>query len=180
MTITLHTVGYRDRTLVEFLALLQSAEIRAVVDVRLQPDATLDPHFSQSTLRESLTSAGLVYHWAGRQLGGNRQAHPHSPHRALTDSGLRGYADYMGTDVFKKAAAQLLHLGHLEPTVILCAKRDPMTCLRSLIADYLTLQGATVIHLIDETPGQTHLLRPEARRESAELVYDRGYTMAAG
>jgi uncharacterized protein (DUF488 family) len=56
---------------------------------------------------------------------------------------------------------------------MLCAERDPAQCHRSLIADYLTLLGARVLHLI--APGETHehALSPAVRRESAALVYDR-------
>jgi len=46
-------------------------------------------------------------------------------------------------------------------------------CHRSLIADYLTLKGVEVIHLIAPGERREHLLRPEARRESATLIYDR-------
>jgi uncharacterized protein (DUF488 family) len=173
MTITLHTVGHCERSLDELLELLRSAGICTVVDVRQPSEVSHDSHFSQDGMREVLSAAGIDYHCAGRQLGGLRQAQPASPHRALTDVGLRGYADYMGTEMFKKAAAQLIHLGKLATTAILCIERDPMACQRSLIADYLVLQGVVVMHLFDTVPGQAHLLRPEVRRESAELIYDR-------
>lgn len=176
MSITLHTLGHSDRTLNEFLGLLNSAGIHTIVDVRLQPYSSRHPHFSQDSLREALTSAGFEYHWAGRQLGGHRTALPASPHVALVEDGMRGYADYMGSEPFKKGAAQLLQLARRSATAILCAEREPLKCHRSLIADYLTLQGVTVLHLIDAPPAQVHLLRSEARRESAELIYDRGVT----
>ncbi len=173
MTITLHTVGLSDRSLDALLELLRSAAIRTVVDARQPSESGHDPRFSPESVREALSAAAIDYHCAGRQLGGHRPVRPTSPHRALTDAGLRGYADYMGSDVFKKAAAQLVHLGSLAATAILCTERDPMRCQRSLLADYLVLQGIVVMHLFDTAPGQAHLLRPEARRESAELIYDR-------
>ncbi|MBI5040925.1 MAG: DUF488 domain-containing protein [Gammaproteobacteria bacterium] len=173
---SLHTLGHSDRSLNELLGLLNSAEIHTVVDVRQQPYSSRYPHFGQDALREALTSAGFEYHWAGRQLGGHRTALPASPHVALVDEGMRGYADYMGSESFKKGAAQLLQLAGRSATAILCAEREPLKCHRSLIADYLTLQGVTVMHLIDAAPAHMHHLRPEARRESAELIYDRGAT----
>lgn len=176
MSITLYTLGHSDRTLDEFLGILQSAGIRIVVDVRQQPHSSRHPHFAQEDLRAALTSAGLEYHWAGRQLGGHRIAQVASPHVALAEAGMRGYADHMGSESFKKGAAQLLQLAGRSATAILCAEREPLKCHRSLIADYLTLQGVTVMHLIDALPAQVHLLRPEARRESAELIYDRSVT----
>lgn len=86
---------------------------------------------------------------------------------------MRAYADYMSTDGFKRGAAQLLSLAGRSPTAILCAERDPMHCHRSLIADYLTLQGIEVVHLLESGQSHPHQLRPEARRESQQLIYDR-------
>jgi uncharacterized protein (DUF488 family) len=123
-------------------------------------------------LREGMDELGIVYHWAGRQLGGRRSARPGSRHGAL-DEGLRGYADYMETDRFHKSAVQLVNLGARSPTVMLCAERSPERCHRRLIADYLTLQGVEVIHLIERDDARVHSLSSEARRESAQLIYDR-------
>ena len=60
---------------------------------------------------------------------------------------------------------------------LITAKRDGDELnaleIRRLIADYLTLQGMEVVHLIDRDDARTHQLSPEARRESAQLIYDR-------
>ncbi|MDV3238238.1 MAG: DUF488 domain-containing protein [Gammaproteobacteria bacterium] len=170
---TLYTVGHSQRTLDDLMSLLHAAGIATLVDVRRRPQSARYPHFNEDSLRAAATAAGMQYHWAGRQLGGQRAPLAGSPHRALGDDGLRGYADYMDQDAFAKAAAQLIGLARRAPTAILCAERDPLHCHRSLIADYLTLQGIEVIHLLDAGVSRPHALRPEARRESARLVYDR-------
>ena len=90
---------------------------------------------------------------------------------------LRGYADYMETDSFRRAASQLITMASEAPTTILCAERLPEHCHRRLIADYLVLQGLRVIHLIDPGEVREHVLSAEARRESAQLVYDRNATL---
>ncbi len=171
-----YTVGHSNRDPDAFVALLTSQAIAALVDVRAQPHSSRFPHFSSDSLRKTLDEAGIVYHWAGRQLGGRREARPGSRHTAL-ETGLRGYADYMETDPFRRAAAQLLNMAAKAPTAILCAERLPEQCHRRLIADYLALQGARVIHLIDPHENREHLLSVEARRESARLVYDRNTTV---
>jgi uncharacterized protein (DUF488 family) len=114
----------------------------------------------------------IVYHWAGRQLGGRRPVRRDSRHQAL-DEELRGYADFMETEQFERSAAQLVRLAARSPTAILCAERSPERCHRRLIADYVSLRGIEVIHLIDPGSDRVHQLSPEARRESAQLVYDR-------
>ena len=172
MALTLYTVGHGNRKLEELVALLKEAGVDTLVDVRAQPRSRHNPQFNDDSLRLTCENAGIVYHWAGRQLGGMRTPRPDSPHAAL-DENLRGFADHMDTDAFQKGASQLQHLAARGVCAMLCAERDPAHCHRSLIADYLTLQGGRVVHLID--PGETreHALSPAARRESAALVYDR-------
>lgn len=172
-TNTLYTVGHGNRTLDELLSLLLGAGIQILVDARAHPRSRRHPHFSEEPLRAAVKKAGMAYHWAGRQLGGMRQPRAGSLHAALKEDGLRGFADYMDTDAFQTAAAQLARLAARAPLAILCAERMPERCHRSLIADYLTLQGMRIIHLIEEGDAREHRLRPEARRESAQLIYDR-------
>jgi uncharacterized protein (DUF488 family) len=173
--LTLHTVGHSSRPLDELIALLTQAGVATLVDVRAQPHSARHPQFNEEALRSACGLANIVYHWAGRHQGGMRAARDGSPHRAL-DAGRRGFADHMGTEAFKKAAAQLLVLAARAPTAILCAERDPEHCHRALIADYLLLQGVRVVHLIAPGEAREHLLSPQARRESAELIYDRQAT----
>lgn len=168
----LFTVGHSDRSAEALIDLLRHAAIETLVDVRARPQSARYPWFNEDVLRESLSQAGIAYHWAGRQLGGLRKARPGSAHRALAE-GLQGYADYMETAAFQQAVMQLVRLADKAPTAIMCAERNPLQCHRSLIADYLLLQGVEVAHLVEPGVVKPHLLRPEARRESAALVYDR-------
>jgi uncharacterized protein (DUF488 family) len=169
---TLYSVGHGDRELAELLDLLRTAGIRALVDVRAEPHSRRHRQFSEGALRAALEEAGIVYHWAGRQLGGRRPLQPASRHLALED-GLRGYADYMDSAAFHQAASQLQRMAGQGATAMLCAERDPAHCHRRLIADYLSLQGLRLVHLLAPGERREHLLSPEARRESVQLIYDR-------
>ncbi len=171
--LTLYTVGHSNRPIEELLNLLRCTNIRQLVDVRAKPRSERFPQFSGEALREMLTEMAVAYHWAGRHLGGYRQGRSQSLHIALYDTALRAYADHMETDVFARAAGQLLNLARRGPLAVMCAEKNPQHCHRSLIADYLTLQGHRVLHLIDENATEEHLLDARARRESGRLVYDR-------
>jgi len=178
---TLFSIGHGDRSTEELIALLQEHAIAQLVDIRAKPGSRRHPWFGMDPLRSSLEQAGIVYHWAGRQLGGFREPQPDSEHLALKGSRLQGYADYMETQAFGTAATQLINLARRGPTAMLCAERLPEHCHRSLIADYLLLQGVEVLHLIDPgSPPRPHLLHPAARRESARLVYDRQAQLGLG
>ena len=172
-TQTLYTIGHSDRSMDNFLEILKLHGIEILVDVRARPIAEHLPHYNQSELRESLDKADITYHWAGRQLGGMRTCSraEDSPHKALKDDKLRGFADYMLSPEFERAATQLVNLTRHAASAILCAEASPDVCHRSLIADYLVLQGISVLHIVD-TQVQEHYLRSEARKESAELIYD--------
>ncbi len=174
-TTTLYTIGHGNRSMDEFAPLLTAQAVETLIDIRAQPHSSRYPHFSEEALREAMDQLGIVYHWAGRQLGGRRPTRPDSRHQAL-EEGLRGYADYMETEFFARSATQLTALASKSPAAILCAERSPERCHRRLIADYLTLRAVEVIHLIDSGEARTHQLSPEARRESAELIYDRHAT----
>lgn len=173
--LTLWTIGHSNRPISELIAMLTQAAIATLVDVRAQPHSARHPQFNEESLRESCGQANIVYHWAGRHLGGKRALRFDSPHIAL-DEDRRGFADHMGTEIFKKAVSQFVGLAARAPTAMLCAERDPEHCHRALIADYLTLQGMRVVHLIAPGESREHLLSPQARRESAALVYDRQVT----
>lgn len=169
---TLYTIGHGDRSLAELISLLSDRAIRTLVDVRAEPHSSRFPHFSMDALRDAMEQRGIVYHFAGRQLGGRRSPRADSRHRAL-EGALRGYADYMESDLFERSATQLVNLAAKSPTAILCAERSPERCHRRLIADHLVLRGIEVIHLIGAGDASPHQLSPEARRESAQLIYDR-------
>lgn len=173
MTITIYSVGHSNRSIEQLLALFHAANVRLLVDVRSQPTSQRQPQFERESLRTHLEEAGLQYHWAGRSLGGLRSPRADSPHIALAEEGLRGYADHMDTDFFQKGVAQLINLASQSTTAILCAERLPEQCHRQLLADYLLLQGVAVVHLIEPGEQREHHLSAQVRRESARLVYDR-------
>jgi len=171
--LTLYTIGHGLRETEAFLDLLVAEEILALIDVRTNPVSQEVGHFNEPQLRVDLDTMGIAYHWAGKPLGGLRQGRDDSPNYALRNRYLRAYADYMMSTAFAQAAMQLVNLARRGRTVIMGIEVSPERCHRSLIADYLVLQGITVLHIIDAGEIEEHYLRPEARKESAALIYDR-------
>ncbi len=168
----LYTIGHSNRELSELIRILKGAGIETLVDIRAHPQSERHSQFNTDNLREAMNDAGITYHWAGHYLGGMRRPKPDSIHPALAKD-LQGFADHMDTKEFAKAAAQLVNLANKAPLVCLCAERLPDHCHRNLIADYLTLRGHNVIHLIAADEHREHNLTEHVRRESAQLVYDR-------
>ena len=173
ITRTIYTIGHSNRSISEFISLLKQFSIHTLVDIRATPYSVRFPHFSQVALRESLNSNGIEYHWAGRLLGGNREASNLNLHPALDNDGLKGFAEYMETSQFEKAISQLMNLASRDKTAIMCAEKLASHCHRSLISDYLTLNSISIQHIVGPDQPETHELSPLARAESARLIYDR-------
>ncbi|CAL1239856.1 DUF488 domain-containing protein [Candidatus Methylocalor cossyra] len=167
----IYTVGHSHRTLEQLLALLGEQGIGCVVDVRSQPGSARFPHFNRPALARALEQAGIDYLWEGQALGGRRPRSPEDArHRAL-GAGFRSFATHMGTPAFRAGIDRLLERARCRRTVLLCTEKDPSRCHRALIADYLTVRGYDLRHLIDPGVAKRHGLHPAAWLEGQTLVY---------
>lgn len=167
----IYTIGHSNREIDGFVELLASVGVRTLIDVRAYPTSRRYPQFASETLRSALADVDIIYHWVGRNLGGFRENRPDSRHRSLTGS-LRAYADHMETPEFQRVADQLVKLANRACTAIMCAEKQPAHCHRSLIADYLSLRGARIRHLVDIDEALDHRLSHLARCEGERLIYD--------
>src|SRR5260370_40318452 len=68
--LTILTIGHSTHTYGRFLALLQSANVSAIADVRTAPFSRHQPQFNQDNLREALRRDGIFYVFLGKELGG--------------------------------------------------------------------------------------------------------------
>ena len=162
-----HTVGHGNRTIEEFLAVLTAAGVTCLVDVRSYPRSRRYPYFGYGPLGASLAAASIAYEWRGRTLGGRRRSDAETNHPGLSEPSFRAYAEHMRGEAFQRAAAQ-------EVLCLMCAERDPGRCHRSLIADWMTVRGATVVHLIEPGQSREHAPHPAMRVEDGLLRYSRG------
>ncbi|MEJ5376067.1 MAG: DUF488 domain-containing protein [bacterium] len=170
------TIGHGKRSWESFLELLRFHGIRKVVDVRAYPASRKSPHFSREHLEVSLAEAGIVYRWEGRALGGFREPREGSRNISLRNPGMRGYADHMAGEEFRKAVSCLEEDAAHVCTAVMCAEIDPFHCHRGLLADYLTARGVMVKHIRSKANPLIHRISPLARVEGEVLVYDRSPT----
>jgi uncharacterized protein (DUF488 family) len=121
-----------------------------------------------------LNKSGISYTWFP-DLGGFRREGlgDTSPHVALESPGFRNYADYMSTESFQTAAYKLGQLAAVGSTCFMCAETVPHRCHRSLLADYLLVQGFKVIHILDSQRKISHQLSPLATVIEGRLIYNR-------
>jgi len=170
----IYTIGHGNRSIGEFVGLLEGPRIECVVDIRAYPASRRHPRFAREALDRSLADAGIRYVWEGNALGGRRKPGIHSPNVALKNPGFRAYADHMATETFQDGLKRLLEQGWSARTAILCAERLPWQCHRNLVADSLVARGTRVLHLLGPKKSIEHAFSRFARSDGKQLVYDAG------
>jgi uncharacterized protein (DUF488 family) len=170
------TVGHGARSAEQFLAVLSSASIGGVVDVRRFPGSRRHPHFGRDALARLLEAHHVSYRWWGEELGGRRSSLGVSRHAALTNRSFRSFADHMDSEQFAAGLARLeRHARDDPPVAIMCAETPWWRCHRMLIADALVVHGVEVVHLLDTTGRHTHRLHAAARADAeGRPLYDVG------
>ncbi len=167
---TIYTIGHSTRPIDQFIALLSAHGISELVDVRTIPRSWHNPQFEGNALAASLRQAGISYrHMPG--LGGLRHARANSPNMGWENISFRGYADYIATPEFSAALDELKRLAEQRTVAIMCAEAVPWRCHRSLIADALTVQGWTVLHITSKKTANPHELTPFLCVRDGTLTY---------
>jgi uncharacterized protein (DUF488 family) len=168
---TLYTIGHSTRTLDELIETLHAHSILTLADIRSFPMSRRLPHFNRESLEQTLPTAGIRYVWM-KELGGRRKTiRDDSPNIALRNSSFRNYADYMLTEEFRGAAANLIGMAAISRTAYMCAERMYFQCHRMLVSDWLTAHRHEVLHVDGTGQAKPHKLLAEARVIDGELIY---------
>ena len=170
----IYSIGHGNRSIETFIDLIQESRIQHLADVRSYPSSKRNPHFNRENLEHILSKSGISYTWFPG-LGGFRRKglSDASPHVALESPGFRNYADYMNTEAFQKAAYKLSQLVTLGSTCFMCAETLHYRCHRSLLADYLLVQGFMVIHILDSQRTRVHQVSGLASIREGQIIYNR-------
>lgn len=144
------TVGHSNHPLPVFIALLHSAQIQRLVDIRTLPGSRAHPHFNSEALALSLPAAGIDYEYLPA-LGGLRAK------QTGVDPNINGlwqnasfhrYADYAMSAAFEQGLDELIARAQSQRCAIMCAEVLWWRCHRRIVADYLIARGHTVLHLM--------------------------------
>jgi uncharacterized protein (DUF488 family) len=130
----IYTLGTSNRTLEEFLEILNEYQIELVADVRHFPTSRFFPHFKKENLEIFLNSKKIDYlHF--ESLGGYRKG---------------GYENYMKGKEFKEGIEKLSKIANSKKTLIICAERFPWKCHRAFISRELEMRNFKIIHIIEK------------------------------
>ena len=168
------TIGHSTRSVAELVELLDSAEVRLVVDVRTVPRSHRNPQFNRDTLPDTLAAAGIGYEHlpALGGLRGKTAGVPDDVNAFWTNQSFHNYADYAMGEASRAGLARLLEIGRRDRCAIMCAEALWWRCHRRIIADYLLSSGETVFHILEPGSIARAQLTPAARsRADGTLTY---------
>lgn len=146
-----YSVGYSNRTIEEFLALLRENSVTAIADVRSEPYSKSRPEYGQDLLREGLRPAGISYAFLGRELGA----------RTLDEGcyvGGRVQYDLLAITRTFQEGLDRVEKGRSDHRIaLMCAEGDPLTCHRCiLVGRHLRARGIPVRHILENGLVEEH------------------------
>jgi uncharacterized protein (DUF488 family) len=148
------TIGHSNRTLAEFVELLQESRVQLIVDVRRLPGSTRYPQFNADALAAALAAMGIGF-WRAQGLTGRRPVSRDVPFEVNAwweNRSFHNYADHALSDEFAHALGELRERGRARRSAVMCAEAVWWRCHRRIIADHLLAHGADVRHILG--PGQ--------------------------
>jgi uncharacterized protein (DUF488 family) len=164
------TIGHSTRTLEHFVEMLHSFEIKTLVDIRSFPGSKRYPHFNKENLEVSMPQNNIDYVHL-KLLGGRRPVKKDSKNTGWRHPAFRGYADYMETDDFKKGIDELEAVATKQRTAYMCSEAVWWRCHRSMVSDYLKLNGWTVYHIMETGKANEHTYTAPAKIIDGNLFY---------
>ena len=164
------TIGHSTHPFDEFINMLQSFNIEMIVDIRSFPGSRKFPQYNKETLIETLPANGIEYlHLLA--LGGRRKVLPDSINSNWRNPSFQGYADYMQTSEFEAGIKELEILAQQKRVAYMCSEAVWWRCHRSMVSDYLKLEGWKVMHIMGIGKETEHPYTSPANVEDGELTY---------
>jgi len=145
MTKELFTIGHSNHKIFDFLRLLRSHGITALVDVRSHPISKVHPQFNKEVLAADLKKAKISYVFLGKELGARR---------VESSCYMEGRADYghiAALPIFQEGLRRIREGIQRYRIALMCAERDPLDCHRGiLICRHLRDEGILIQHIRED------------------------------
>jgi uncharacterized protein (DUF488 family) len=139
------TIGHSTHSRERFIALLRSANVTAIADVRTTPYSRLYPQFNRDDLRHELRSDGIGYVFLGKELGGR------PIERSFYCEGVADYEKMALPPDFNKGLERVVEGAKKYRIALMCSERDPLDCHRCLLVGRaLAQRGVRVSHILDD------------------------------
>ena len=153
-TIPIYTVGYGNRSIDDFVKLLQDYNIKFLVDIRSQPYSRFSPAFSKDALDKRMKQHHMQYIFMGDTLGGRPKD------SSCYVDGKVDYAKVREKSFYQKGISYLQTAwGKQLRIALMCSEAKPQECHRTkLIGNTLAEQNIDVVHIDETGATKTQLL----------------------
>lgn len=163
----LFTIGHSNHSIFDFLRLLRSQGVTAVVDVRSHPASRFQPQFNREVLAADLKKTKIAYVFLGLELGARR---------AETTCYVNDRADYRliaELPIFQEGLQRLREGMGKYRIALMCAERDPIDCHRAiLVCRHLRKEDIVIRHIREDGRLETHEALEERLAESLKIEPD--------
>lgn len=167
-----YTIGHSTRSIEEFVALLQAAEVTLVVNIRTIPKSRTNPQYNEDVLPGHLAPFKIEYVRI-EDLGGLRSKSKEVEpvlNGFWNNQSFHNYADYALTQPFLDGLAQLIQLGRQQRCAVMCSEAVWWRCHRRIVADHLLARDESVFHLMGKDKIAPAQLTEGAKIEAKTVV----------
>lgn len=143
----IYTIGHSNYTMERLIDMLEYYNINCVVDIRGTPYSKYNIQFDKETIRYTLTNAGFVYIYMGKELAAKRIRK-----NSYNNEGYSNFEEVIKEEEFKRGVERLKNGCEKGYKIILLgAMQDPIRCNRSiLVGRELVKNDFDVKHILDD------------------------------
>lgn len=125
----IYTIGHSNYTMERLIDMLEYYNINCVVDIRGTPYSKYNIQFDKETIRYTLTNAGFVYIYMGKELAAKRIRK-----NSYNNEGYSNFEEVIKEEEFKRGVERLKNGCEKGYKIILLgAMQDPIRCHRSIL-----------------------------------------------
>ena len=143
----IYTIGHSNYTMERLIDMLEYYNINCVVDIRGTPYSKYNIQFDKEAIRYTLTNAGFVYIYMGKELAAKRIRK-----NSYNNEGYSNFEEVIKEEEFKRGVERLKNGCEKGYKIILLgAMLDPIRCHRSiLVGRELVKNDFDVKHILDD------------------------------
>lgn len=125
----IYTIGHSNYTMERLIDMLEYYNINCVVDIRGTPYSKYNIQFDKEAIRYTLTNAGFVYIYMGKELAAKRIRK-----NSYNNEGYSNFEEVIKEEEFKRGVERLKNGCEKGYKIILLgAMQDPIRCHRSIL-----------------------------------------------
>ena len=143
----IYTIGHSNYTMERLIDMLEYYNINCVVDIRGTPYSKYNIQFDKEAIRYTLTNAGFVYIYMGKELAAKRIRK-----NSYNNEGYSNFEEVIKEEEFKRGVERLKNGCEKGYKIILLgAMQYPIRCHRSiLVGRELVKNDFDVKHILDD------------------------------